>query len=171
MRTATRENHCLGDLHAHITSDGAPCNRETRAPKEEKRTTHSFDGARGAPAPPLCAHVPPTLARLSVVSASEQIDPAALRGASVRLPRTVAFRALAAETVILDLSTGLYHHLDARTGELLEALVQTGRPSLAARGHAAATGRTVAAVEAELCALCLMLAERGLLDVSFGTAP
>jgi hypothetical protein len=48
---------------------------------------------------------------------------------------------------------------------LLEALTQAGGPALAARRFAARTGQAVAAVEAELCALCLSLAERGLLDV------
>ena len=75
------------------------------------------------------------------MSAAGQTDPAALRGATVSLPASVVFRALAAETVMLDLRTGRYHHLDPRTGQ------------------------AVAAVEAELCALCLSLAERGLLDV------
>jgi hypothetical protein len=93
-------------------------------------------------------------------------DPAAMRDATVRLPTSVVFRALAAETVMLDLRTGLYHHLEPRTGELLEALTQAGGPALAARRFAARTGQAVAAVETELCALCLALAERGLLDVS-----
>jgi hypothetical protein len=94
-----------------------------------------------------------------------QIDPAALRGATVSLPASVVFRALAAETVVLDLRTGRYHHLEPRTGELLEALTQAGGPALAARRFAARTGQAVGAVEAELCALCLSLAELGLLDV------
>jgi hypothetical protein len=99
------------------------------------------------------------------MSAAGQTDPAALRGATVSLPASVVFRALAAETVMLDLRTGRYHHLEPRTGELLEALTQAGGPALAARRFAARTGQTVAVVEAELCALCLSLAERGLLDV------
>jgi hypothetical protein len=97
--------------------------------------------------------------------AAGQIDPAALRGATVSLPASVVFRALAAETVMLDLRTGRYHHLEPRTGELLEALTQAGGPALGARRFAARTGQAVATVEAELCALCLSLAERGLLDV------
>jgi hypothetical protein len=92
-------------------------------------------------------------------------NPDALRSATVRLPATVVFRKLAAETVMLDLRTGRYHHLEPRTGELLEALTQAGGPALAARCFAARTGQAVAAVEAELCALCASLAERGLLDV------
>lgn len=100
--------------------------------------------------------------------AAGQIDPATLHGATVSLPPSVVFRALAAETVMLDLRTGRYHHLDPRTGELLEALTQAGGPALAARRVAARTGQAVAAVEAELCALCLSLAERGLLDVRAG---
>jgi hypothetical protein len=94
-----------------------------------------------------------------------QTDPAALRDATVSLPAAVVFRAMAAETVMLDLRTGRYHHLEPRTGELLEALTQAGGPALAARRFAARTGQAVAVVEAELCALCLSLAERGLLDV------
>lgn len=100
------------------------------------------------------------------MSAPGQTDPAALRCATVRLPPSVVFRALAAETVMLDLRTGLYHHLEPQTGELLEALTRAGSPAPAARRFAARTGQAVAAVEAELCALCLALAERGLLDVS-----
>lgn len=94
-----------------------------------------------------------------------QTDPEAIRSATVRLPASVVFRALAAETVMLDLRTGLYHHLEPRMGELLEALTQAGGPALAARRLAARTGQAVAAVEAELCALCVALSERGLLDV------
>src|SRR3954447_11987929 len=97
--------------------------------------------------------------------AAGQTDPAALRGATVSLPASVVFRALAAETVMLDLRTGRYHHLEPRTGELLEALTQAGGPALAARRLAARTGEAVGAVEAELCALCLSLAQRDLLDV------
>ena len=97
-------------------------------------------------------------------------DPAALRGASVRLPETVVFREMAAETVMLDLRTGRYHHLEPRSGQLLQALTQAGAPALAARRFAARTGQAVAAVEAELYALCATLAERGLLDVRAGGA-
>jgi hypothetical protein len=102
--------------------------------------------------------------------AADQTDPATLRGATVRLPASVVFRALAAETVMLDLRTGRYHHLEPRTGELLEALTQAGGPALAARRFAARTGQAVAAVEAELCALCLSLAELDLLDVHAAVA-
>jgi hypothetical protein len=123
--------------------------------------TRSGRGAREAGGPPRC--VP--------MFAADQTDAAALRGATVSLPASVVFRALAAETVMLDLRTGRYHHLEPRTGELLEALTQAGAPALAARRFAARTGQAVAAVEAELCALCLSLAERGLLDVHCADAP
>jgi hypothetical protein len=121
--------------------------------------------ARSATASPLCCHVSTPSSRLTAVPAPGQTDLATIRDATVRLPASVVFRALAAETVMLDLRTGLYHHLEPRTGELLEALTQAGGPALAARRFAARTGQAVAAVEAELCALCLALAERGLLDV------
>jgi hypothetical protein len=90
---------------------------------------------------------------------------AAMRRATVRIPDTVVFRALAAETVLLDLRTGLYHHLDPRAGELFAFLAQVGSPALAARRFAAANGSAVAALEAELCELCRTLGDRGLLDV------
>jgi hypothetical protein len=99
------------------------------------------------------------------MSATDQTDLTALRGATVSLPASVVFRALAAETVMLDLRTGCYHHLEPRTGELLEALIQAGGPALAARRFAARTEQAVDVVEAELCALCVSLAELGLLDV------
>jgi hypothetical protein len=86
--------------------------------------------------------------------------------AKVRVPDTVVFRMLAAETVVLDLRTGIYHGLEPRAGELLTALAQAGSPALAARRFGAATGAAVAALEAELCELCRTLAGQGLLEVS-----
>jgi hypothetical protein len=88
-----------------------------------------------------------------------------LRSAKVRVPDTVVFRSLAAETVVLDLRTGLYHGLEPRAGELLTALVQAGSPALAARRFGAATAAAVATLETELCELCRTLASQGLLDV------
>jgi hypothetical protein len=90
-----------------------------------------------------------------------------LRTANVRVPDAVVFRSLAAETVVLDLRTGLYHGLEARAGELLTALAQAGSPALAARRLAAATGDAVAALEAELCEVCRTLEAQGLLEVRF----
>ena len=97
------------------------------------------------------------------------MSPAALRAATVRLPDAVVFRALAAETVLLDLRTGRYHGLDPRAAALIAALVRAGSPSSAAR-LLAANGPDgpdgLEAVEEELCALCLALADQDLLEVT-----
>lgn len=94
------------------------------------------------------------------------MSPAALRAATVRLPDAVVFRALAAETVLLDLRTGRYHGLDPRAAALIAALVRAGSPSSAARLLTANGPESLAAVEDELCALCLALADQDLLEVT-----
>jgi hypothetical protein len=99
------------------------------------------------------------------------MSPAALRAATVRLPDAVVFRALAAETVLLDLRTGHYHGLDARAAQLIAALARAGSPSSAARMLTSAPD-SVDAIEAELCELCASLADQGLLEVEGdSTAP
>ena len=94
------------------------------------------------------------------------MSPAALRAATVRLPDAVVFRALAAETVLLDLRTGRYHGLDPRAAALIAALVRAGSPSSAARLLTADGPDSLDAVEEELCALCLALADQDLLEVT-----
>jgi hypothetical protein len=94
------------------------------------------------------------------------MSPAALRAATVRLPDAVVFRALAAETVLLDLRTGRYHGLDPRAAALIAALVRAGSPSSAAQLLAANGTDSLDAVEEELCELCLALADQGLLEVT-----
>lgn len=94
------------------------------------------------------------------------MSPAALRAATVRLPDAVVFRALAAETVLLDLRTGRYHGLDLRAAALIAALVRAGSPSSAARLLAANGPDSLDAVEDELCELCVALADQDLLEVT-----
>ena len=71
--------------------------------------------------------------------------------ARVRVPEHVVFRSFAAETVVLNLDTGLYHGLNRTAGLLLERLD---------------VGRSVAEeVERDCVELCRELHERGLIEL------
>jgi hypothetical protein len=92
-------------------------------------------------------------------------DHDSLLDARVRLPEHVVFRTFVAETVILNLDTGLYHGLNPMGGYMLESI--NGAPSVrdAARVIAAEYGQDPAAVEADLAVFCADLLERGLVEI------
>ncbi|HWD77219.1 MAG TPA: PqqD family protein [Solirubrobacteraceae bacterium] len=92
-------------------------------------------------------------------------DHQSLLGACVRFPEHVVHRTFVAETVVLNLNTGLYHGLNPMGGHMLEAI--NGAPSVRAAAQIVAEeyGQDPATVEADLAAFCADLLERGLVEI------
>jgi hypothetical protein len=83
----------------------------------------------------------------------------------LRVPQTVVFRSFPTETVVLNLNTGRYHGLNPSAGRMLEAMTAAPSVGEAARVVAAEYGQPAATVEADICALCRTLLDRGLVEV------
>lgn len=83
------------------------------------------------------------------------------------VPAGVVYREFEAETLLLNLSTGNYHGVNA-TGARLLALLPEGDGSIRAAVErlAAECGLAVDEVADDLAAFCLELADRGLLEMS-----
>jgi Coenzyme PQQ synthesis protein D (PqqD) len=92
-------------------------------------------------------------------------QPNALLGASITVPETVVHRDFPSETVILNLETGQYHGLNRTAGEMLAALEEADTVEAAAQQIAERHGVEPARVQADICALCESLSERGLIVV------
>lgn len=92
----------------------------------------------------------------------------AVTGATARIPQHVVHRAFVSETVVLNLSTGKYYGVNPTGGRMLEVLETT--PSLEAA--AAILGEefdlSLDHITRDLLQFCEDLAERGLLEISFG---
>ena len=85
--------------------------------------------------------------------------------ARVRVPEHVVFRSFAAETVVLNLDTGLYHGLNRTAGLLLERLDVGRSVAEAALGVATEFGQPADEVERDCVELCRELHERGLIEL------
>jgi Coenzyme PQQ synthesis protein D (PqqD) len=92
-------------------------------------------------------------------------QPRALLRASITVPETVVHRDFPSETVVLNLETGQYHGLNRTAGEMLTALQETDTVEAAAQQIAERHGVELARVQADICALCESLSERGLIAV------
>jgi hypothetical protein len=92
----------------------------------------------------------------------------ALATQAVAVPKHVVFRSFPAETVVLNLQTGKYHGLNPTAGKMLEALVEAGSVRKGAARIALEYERPRAATEADMCALCHALLERGLVEIDAG---
>jgi hypothetical protein len=88
-----------------------------------------------------------------------------LSAAKVRLPDHVVFRRFAAETVVLNITTGKYHGLNPTAGRMLELLSAAGSVPEAATQMAAEYGRPVEEIERDMNDFCEGLLERGLIEV------
>jgi hypothetical protein len=80
------------------------------------------------------------------------------------VPPHVVHRAFAAETVVLNLTTGGYHGLNPVAGRMLEILEQTGDPRDAVERVLAEWNVTEERVERDAAQLCADLLERGLIE-------
>jgi hypothetical protein len=87
---------------------------------------------------------------------------------SVRVPRHVVYREFSAETVVLNLQTGLYHGLNGTGGRMLQALDRADTLGQAAERLSEVWGTPRERLDPDLRAFCAGLAERGLLEVDGG---
>jgi hypothetical protein len=102
-----------------------------------------------------------------VVQVSEQgVNPDVLDRAMVRVPEHVVFRTFPSETVLLNLSTGNYHGLNATASRMLELLQETGSARTTAAKVADEYGQPVAQVMDDVAQLCADLLDRGLLELA-----
>jgi len=88
----------------------------------------------------------------------------------VKLPQHVVYRSFPSETVVLNLNTGKYHGLNATAGAMLEALERAPRVCDAAAAVASDYEQPHADVERDMCELCQLLLDRGLVEIDGGPA-
>jgi len=92
-------------------------------------------------------------------------DPARILEQAAQIPDHVVFREFAQETVILNLQTSQYHSLNATGGRMLELLKQTSSVGDAAQALATEFPDAADTVKHDLCAFCVALSKRGLLEL------
>src|SRR5829696_5985420 len=85
--------------------------------------------------------------------------------AVVGVPRNVVYRDFAAETVLLNIETGMYHGLNPVPGRMLETLDRLGSVREAVNLLAQEFEQPVDVIERDLAGLCEGLLQRGLLEV------
>ena len=83
----------------------------------------------------------------------------------VGVPRNVVYRDFAAETVLLNIETGMYHGLNPVAGRMLETLDKVGRVREAVALLAREFEQPADVIERDLTGLCEGLLQRGLLEV------
>jgi hypothetical protein len=88
----------------------------------------------------------------------------------ILVPQHVVYRSFPTETVVLNLETGKYHGLNATAGSMLEALERSACLRDAATAVAQEYGQPPASVEQDMCELCNVLLERGLIEIDGHTA-
>lgn len=96
--------------------------------------------------------------------ATRQID-VRFMGATVRVPNTVVHRSFPTETIVLDLSAGVYHGLNHVAGRMLELLGELGRVRAVADRLAAEFDAPPAQIQRDLCRVCQELLDRGLIEL------
>jgi len=92
-------------------------------------------------------------------------DATSLLAAKINVPRHVVHRSFPSETVVLNLQTGCYHGLNPTAGSMLEALERATCVREAAAALAALYQQPQERVERDVCELCTLLLERGLLQL------
>jgi Coenzyme PQQ synthesis protein D (PqqD) len=83
----------------------------------------------------------------------------------LRLPEHVVHRNFVAETVVLNLQTGMYHGLNPTAGRMLDRLDTSSSVGEAASAIAGEFGEDRCTVEADLLVFCRDLLERKLVEV------
>jgi hypothetical protein len=92
----------------------------------------------------------------------------ALPACKVTVPRNVVYRGFPSETVVLNLESGKYHGLNATAGQMLEALERHATVADAIIELADRYDRPRVLIEEDVCTLCNVLLERGLIEVDDG---
>jgi hypothetical protein len=77
----------------------------------------------------------------------------------------VVFRALAHETVLLNVNTGQYHGLDQISGRFFEAIKDSPDLQTASEVLAKEYGQTAERIEIDLTSFCSDLCDRGLIEL------
>jgi Coenzyme PQQ synthesis protein D (PqqD) len=104
------------------------------------------------------------MADSSRVDAAEALELAQL-SARVRVAEHVVYRAFPTETVLLNLTSGTYHGLNATAGRMLECVQEGATLGEAAAVLAREYGQPPERVEADVRELCAALAVRGLVEL------
>src|SRR3954468_9977402 len=99
------------------------------------------------------------------MSANPSIPAASVLEMRARVPQHVVHRQFAEETVVLNLSTGLYHGLNVTGGRFIEVLDRAPNVAAAAELLAEEYGQPLADIEHDLVEFCVALSERQLLDL------
>ena len=86
-------------------------------------------------------------------------------GYRVRVADEVVFRAMATETVLLDLRSGRYFGLNTTAGRMLQLLSDHGDADEVVTAMAEETGQPTEVIARDLDELCTTLSERGLVEV------
>jgi hypothetical protein len=89
-----------------------------------------------------------------------------LAEAKIVVPSHVVFRTFAAETVALNLETGVYHGLNVTAGRMLDVLQQTGSFNETVDRLVAEYNQTVVDISQDLRTLCGELLQRGLIELA-----
>lgn len=97
-------------------------------------------------------------------NATRQID-VRFMGATVRVPNTVVHRSFPNETIVLDLTAGVYHGLNHVAGRMLELLAELGRVRIVANRLAEEFDAPAAQIQRDLCLVCQDLLDRGLIEL------
>lgn len=92
-------------------------------------------------------------------------DISSLPEASIRVPQHVVYRSFPSETVVLNLNTGKYHGLNATAGRMLDALQKAPCVRDAAAAVAEGYEQPQDVVEKDMCELCRLLLDRGLIEI------
>ncbi len=88
-----------------------------------------------------------------------------LLAARVRMPQHVVHRSFVAETVVLNLNTGLYHGLNPTAGRMLEAIDAAPTAGAAVPELAREYEVEQEQIQSDLIALCQGLLKRGLIEI------
>ena len=88
-----------------------------------------------------------------------------LLGERIEQPRHVVYRSFPSETVVLNLQTGKYHGLNPSAGRMLEAVIRAGSVGDAVTEVAAEFEQPQATIERDMCELCRLLLDRGLVEI------
>ena len=88
-----------------------------------------------------------------------------LLASKVTVPQHVVYRSFPAETVVLNLETGKYHGLNATAGRMLDALEQAPCVRDAAAAVADGFEQPQGVVQKDMCELCRLLLDRGLIEI------
>jgi hypothetical protein len=86
--------------------------------------------------------------------------------AAVRVPQHVVYRDFAAETVVLNLNTGIYHGLNNTAGRMLTLLDELGDLDAVAKQLSTEYRRPRVDMAEDLETLCRDLLARGLIEAS-----